>query len=338
MSFHPVVLLITLFNLSAFADEGLFFSRIKVPASERSCEQVAASLHERYRELSGAAPRSVECSGTSSITNDNIRYLFYNLDLSYSLPYEKTYKQVYSSYYGVPNFGRSPNNYEGLYPKLKDCLKDLTARTIEFAKYAKTPVLISTCERARSDFDISFVVRVDTLGEPQTPLNAATDLLDREPNSPFKGAVEKMILANGGQVVAHVRDHILYFSRTYILPYRHTFGSMQENECIPQLDDVRGILHNLNQKELTYLCEVRQSVFGKYERLEAAWNRYRLLNSMTVNDVYSNFEECQKDKAFVLRQKRDNGLKTTGAICRLKDPMSSNQTEEKLFLMDVFWD
>lgn len=329
-----VLSLVSLFQIQpAFADTD-FYYRIKVPIKNQSCEQEAIQLGERFHQLSQIPIIDSKCSGISTIENEGIQYQFYILDLTYSLPLGKIGGRIHSSFYGSADLVIYENNRVGMYLTLNECLNELSARTKEFEFYTSKSVLSSTCERAALEYSQTFVIRIDSLGKPEVQLSSTSDFSDRYNESPFINAVERMIIANQGHVVARRNGHVYYYSKTLVRPYSNILGSMRESECKSQLKDLQVIFRDLNQNEITYSCLHKSHELPIFTRLEAVLNGIVYLHHQTEPDIYSNFSECERDKARAIQRGRVGVNKVKAAICRYSD--YTREEDKALYRMDLY--
>lgn len=332
-------LLSTLFLLSSSpahaAPENSHFYRIKVPVKQRSCEQEALALGDRYRELSKTPVLSARCGGVTKVTHQQKEYTYYILDLQYPIEENHPSPTIESTFYGRPSMmGIGANNQYGLYAHLGDCLKDLNKRTNEFFQHTQHPVLASTCEHALSDYETSFVVRIDTIGRPAVQLNVSEDFTNDYKTGPLSKAVEKMIQANKGVIVAQEDHYVYYYSKKALRPYRHTFGEMREGQCQQQLPELNKVLRRFPQKEVTTGCLAYKYPHLQFERMEAVWNQYSYLEVYREKDFYNSFEECLRDRERAIAQRQNNGFKVKAALCHLNDYLNTDDPDR--YVMEVY--
>lgn len=332
---HQIFTLVVMgiISLGARANENRFY-RIKVPVHQISCEQEATKLGDRYRELSKTSALTVRCGGTTKIVNQQKEFLFYILDLQYSVPEDIVLPMIQSTYYGRPILGSGASNQYGLYSELSECLKDLSKRTKEFFEVTNHPVLASTCERAVSEYKTTFVVRIDTLGSPKIHLDVVDGFTSEFKTAPLNKAVEKIILANAGVIVAREDNFIYFYSKTTISPYRHSFGDMRKNECQRQLPELNRILKILPAKEVTTGCLSYELSEKTLERIEAVWNQFRILTSYREQEFYYGFDECLSDRERAISQWRSRGYPVNAALCVLADYL--NTEEQDRYVMDIY--
>lgn len=333
-TFLSVLSLASLFQIQlVFADTD-FSYRIRVPKTNQSCEQEAVQLAERFHYLSRIPVLDSKCSGIATIDNEGIQYQFYILDLTYSLPLNRIGERIHSSFYGSADSVIYENNRVGMYLTLNECLNELSARTKEFEFYTSKSALSSTCERAGLEYSQTFVIRIDSLGKPEVQLTSTSDFSDRYNEAPFFNAVEKMIVANQGHIVARRNGHVYYYGKTLVRPYSNNFGSMRESECRSQLKDLQVILRDLNQNEITYSCLHNSHNLPVFTRLEAVLNGTVYLHHETEPDIYSNFSECERDKARAIQRGRVGFNKVKAAICRYSD--YTREEDKALYRMDLY--
>ncbi|MEY4617810.1 MAG: hypothetical protein RJB66_2770 [Pseudomonadota bacterium] len=310
--------------------------RIKVPVGALTCEQEALKLGQRFRDLNQAPATSARCSGSASLTSNGNKYSFYVLDLEYTLPKKKEKTLIYSTYYGRPLMNREPNNYQGMYLSLEDCLKELPQRSDEFSNLTKMPVLASTCEKALSEYDISYTLRVDSLGTPPLKVYTTHDFgIGRVPST-WVDAIEKIVTANKGTVVNHTDNYVYYFAPAPVTPSHKSYGVFQENECKTQLNELRSVLKDKNPAELTIRCVQYPLRTMKIERLEVLLNGYQFDHHQTIPDTYGDLKECIQEKSRILAEKKQEGLNTKGAICRMTENFKPDY-DDVSYKMDLYF-
>ncbi len=308
---------------SAAAAAGQFY-RIKVPVGILNCEQEAAELGQRYSLITNTSPISVSCSGPSKIISENTEYKLFVLDLNYKTPIDYKTQEINTFYYGASFLEGQASNIQGMYSSMKECLTDRPFRVGEFEEQTKAYVLASTCEKATSSTDKSYILRVDTVGTPKVQLFSVNDSEDNFKDEIFKRSTERLINLNNGHIVSHVGGFIYYFAEQTINPRSENFGDMSQTECQEQL----GAIQNIVQKHVN-----GQSIVGcahylyggqNLVSLRALWNHFAYFDMTTPTSTYSDYNECNRDKSRVIVQSQGLGQTVLGAICRLQEKGSNN--------------
>lgn len=331
-----LIKILSLAHFSMAADSPKVFSyRIKVPVSDLTCEQEALKLGQRLRELAKITDPTAHCTGNASITSNGKKYPFYILDLTFTLPKGQIENPIQSTYYGIPTFGQELNNYDGMYLDLNDCLRELPTRTAEFTNLTKKPIFAATCEKALSEFEVSYTLRIDSIGKLEMKLMATHDFGIGKVPSIWLESIQKIIEANKGTVVGHTRNYIYFYSPTIIHPSHKSYGEYQENECQTQIDNLRAILADKNPLEVTIRCVQYPLRKMKLERLEVMLNGYQFPTTTTVNETYGDLNECLQDRERILARRNQAKEPTTGALCRMTDNFNPDY-DDPSYKLDIY--
>lgn len=310
------------------------FYRIHIPATSQSCEKEAQLLAGKFQQQSKISVLSAKCSAVVSFKADNTDYTLYALDLTYNYPQNIKNFKIYSSYYGGSGFSRQTNNRIGFYSTFESCLNDLTYRTLEFSLNTGAVVLVSTCEKALSKYEDSYVLRIDTIGVPVTKLHSTDTLSSNFRGTALQDAVQKMVRFNGGKIVGQNKGYIYYYATKAVEPIYQSFGHMTHEACVDQLPNLAKMFANFNPGEISLGCIPSEYAPDERQNLMAVWNHFAMFNHITQPEKYYSYQECKNDKSRVLESYQKRGLKIHNALCEV-DGWSS---DANIYVMTVFQD
>lgn len=322
------------YSFQVWADFEEYY-HIKIPQSQKSCEQEATDLARRFSAQGKPVTSQAKCSGAFTIRQNKVDYRFYGLEIKYTLKFEDLPSRIHSSYYGHGLLGnKTVFNDEGMYSDLNLCLKELPSRIKEYASYTQHPVLAATCERGTSAIRSSFTVRIDTVGKPAIDLASIEDFSEHYNEAPFNLAVQNMIESTGGHIVAHKDGYFYYYSQQVVEPQSQQFGSMRKSDCKEQIDDLRGILQMHKATETTVGCSHRTYGMETFAHLDGLWNHFHLFHMETQPETYSFFSECDRDKSRVIDSKKNLGQDFHFGICRYNS--FTRNEEEAIYSLDLY--
>ncbi|MGZ3796241.1 MAG: hypothetical protein ACXVB1_07755 [Pseudobdellovibrionaceae bacterium] len=324
-----------LLGFHVFAQVAPQFYQIQIPATSQSCENEVQQLAGKFQQLAGFSPLSAKCGASTPFKAEGKDYALYSLELSYKIPQNLSHFKINSSYYGNSSLSEQRNNnIVGLYATFESCLKDLKKRTQEFEVNANAPVFSSTCERARSTYEISYVVRIDTIGELTTHLYSTSSLSEQLEHTPLQKAVQKMIRFGGGKIIELNKGYIYYYAQEPVEPQYQSFGYVTAAECAEQLPDLEKIFSGFNLAEISLGCAPSRALKDPKQDLVAVWNHFAMFNESTIAKAYVSYSECKRDKNRVMETYRKYGSHVYAAICST-DEYSFNKAN---YLMKVYHD
>lgn len=315
------------FNLTAaFADDSnlpdkRFYYQIKLPQTNRSCEQEAVELAQRFSEVTGLKVIDRVCKGTLELPDGDAKYSVYSVMLTYLAKREA---HPYSVFFGNA-FMDVPGASTGIYPTYAACLSNLERQAALFEGQTGYRAVAATCQEGSYSYEKTFVLRIDgfssdpQLKEPKLRLYSFTAMFRGQADATLWTTVEHVVARLGAQVATSGRNAVFYYSK-YPLPVRYEYLGefILAEECASQLDEARAIFSNLGSKMVIARCLAdKDPKFAGRATLEIVRDRASGDPSYVTNESqYYSYSECLNDRARLMDEASSRGYTPLGVLCR----------------------
>ena len=295
--------------------------RVRIPATELSCQQEATKLAERFFISTQIPGVTSSCQGIINATFDGVNVHLYSLQIDYKA---KLHPNLNSASLGGIMDSMSRSLESGAFASYADCLNQIQDQSQNFEHATGLIALSAYCSPV--EFLDGYKLQIEGFGKAKRQLEIFH--LDFGANeADLKQEILIYMTGHGAHIVRSVGDAVLYYAEDQIGILQQDFGSFHKSsDCIAQIEAATLIFKNAGSKSAPIVrCLNNANTYGQYN-LSGLSDSYDYFVQEELPTKYYSFSECFEDRTRELKLHSD----ALGAIC------GENLFKNGEFIMSVY--